>query len=400
VANYSAAHLINKARRAVARFMVGDGFVNDAANLGGGAYGMATNLLAAGTYEFDRLTLNQMLLRAAYRGSWIVAMACDALAEDMTKAGIDPDSELPPDRWKRIEKAAVETQLWPQLTEWLRWGRLFGGSILVPMIDGQDPATPLRLDTVGQGQLQGFDVYDRWRLVPDLSSRITTPGRWRGCPEFYTTVPDASGTPSIRIHYTRAIRFDASPLPHWERIGNMMWGMSIIERIFANIRAFDSTTTGAAQLALRAHLRTVKVPGLWDARAANAIAWNKIMSRFQEMRLLQSSEGITVLDKEEEMEHFTQTFAGLDGILTQLGQQVWGAIGIPEVRALRKSASGLNASDEWALNCYYDDNHTRQETTLREPVTLCYELLSRHALGEPLPDDFSFQFRHLSKQNP
>lgn len=387
-------------RKTVGRMIAGDSYVNRAANLGGGAMGMATNLLAAGTYEFDRITLNQMLLRAAYRGSWIVAMACDAIAEDMTARGVEFGTKIPPDYAAALNDQADALELWPQIADWLRWGRLFGGAILVPIIDGHDPSQPLRPETIRAGQLAGFDVFDRWRLTPDVANRVQTPGRWRGFPAYYSTLADGQGTPSMRIHHSRLFRFDASPLPHWERVGNSMWGMSIIERIFPNVRAFDSTTTGASQLATKSHLRTLKIKDYWNIFGGNSIAAANLQKRIDELRLMQSSESLTVLDMDETLEHFTQTFAGLDGLLQQLGQQVWGAIGIPEVRALRKSASGLNASDEWALNSYYDDIHTRQKNTLQQPIRRLYDLLARNATGAGLPDGVEFEFRHLSRPNP
>ncbi|MDI5448925.1 hypothetical protein MJL27_26670, partial [Salmonella enterica subsp. enterica serovar Anatum] len=37
------------------------------------------------------------------------------------------------------------------------------------------------------------------------------------------------------------------------------WGMSVVERIWDRLTAFDSATVGAAQLVYKAHLRTYKV---------------------------------------------------------------------------------------------------------------------------------------------
>lgn len=398
--------LIMRARQGLAKWIGGssmranDGFVNQAANLGGGGSGFAGNLLAAGTYEFNRVTMNQTLLRAMYRGSPIVAQSCDFPAEDMTKAGVEPLGQIPPERWTRIETAAADLDLWPQLCEWIRWGRLFGGAVLVPIIDGQSVTEPLRPDSVRVGQVLGFDVFDRWRLIPDMQFRVTAPGRWRGFPAYYSTMSDGAGTPAMRIHHSRCFRYDGSPLPHWERIGNMMWGMSVIERIFQAIQAYDSTNIGAAQLAIKSHLRALKIPGLFDVRAQNSVAWNALLKRLEDIRLFQSSEGIIALDGTEEMQHFTQTFAGLNDLLIQFRQQVCGAVEIPEVRLFRVSANGLNASDEWALNSYYDDNHTRQKTILTAPLMRLYDLVSRHATGEGLPPDFALEFRHLAKPNP
>ena len=62
-----------------------DGFDNFVSRLGLNN----NNTLSAGTYTFNYITRNRILLEAAYRGSWIVGAIIDNPAEDMTRAGID-----------------------------------------------------------------------------------------------------------------------------------------------------------------------------------------------------------------------------------------------------------------------------------------------------------------------
>lgn len=72
-------------------------------------------------------------------------------------------------------------------------------------------------------------------------------------------VTTATGIPARSIHHSRLIRFDGVTLPYQQAQTENEWGMSIIERIWDRLTAFDSATMGAAQLVYKAHLRTMKI---------------------------------------------------------------------------------------------------------------------------------------------
>lgn len=41
------------------------------------------------------------------------------------------------------------------LADVTRWGRLYGGALGIMMVEGQDPSTPLKRDSVGKDQFKG-----------------------------------------------------------------------------------------------------------------------------------------------------------------------------------------------------------------------------------------------------
>jgi hypothetical protein len=63
------------------------------------------------------------------------------------------------------------------------------------------------------------------------------------------------------VHYSRCFRYTGVDLPYWQKIAENMWGMSIYERLWDRLTAFDSTTQGIAQLVYRAHLRVYSKTG-------------------------------------------------------------------------------------------------------------------------------------------
>ena len=118
------------------------------------------------------VTRDRTLLEWIYRGSWIVGVAIDAIADDMTKMGITITSEMPPGAIKKLETAAVKWGVWPAINDTIRWGRLYGGSLAAIMVDGQDPRNPLDISRIGLGAFRGLMVYDRWMVEPDLNHMV------------------------------------------------------------------------------------------------------------------------------------------------------------------------------------------------------------------------------------
>ncbi|MFX5756397.1 phage portal protein, partial [Acinetobacter baumannii] len=76
-----------------------------------------------------------MQLEAAYRGSWIVRAAVDAIPEDMTRCGVEI-SGIDPASITEMETAMVSLGIWDKLCETGKWARLYGGAIAVMLIDG------------------------------------------------------------------------------------------------------------------------------------------------------------------------------------------------------------------------------------------------------------------------
>lgn len=384
-----------------------DGYQNFMSRVGVGP-GM-NNQLNAGHYQLNLLTRNRLQLEAAYRGSWLVGQMVDAVAEDMTRAGVDIVSSEAADNIEELQSGLQRLSIWQSLCDVIKWSRLYGGAIGVLQIDGQDLSTPLRIETVGLGQFSGITVYDRWQLFPDLTTVITT-GPDIGLPAYYyivtaQTFMAANGNEQsnlmatmqngVRVHHSRIIRQIGVKLPFFQAITEMMWGESEIERIFDRLVAFDNTTMSAANLVNHAHLRTVRVDRLREILSSGGDAEQGLIKMFEYMRLLQSSEGLTLLDKEDESATTSYSFSGLSDVMLQFGQQLSGASGIPLVRLFGQSPAGLNSTGESDLRNYYDKINAKQEASLRRGVDRIIRIAYMSLFGEQAPSDLSFKFTPL-----
>lgn len=368
-----------------------DGFTNFQASLGYGT----SNIASGGSYGFHPLSRNRNQLDWMYRGSWLAKQMVDAPADDMTRAGTAIDSDLQPDIIDQMGQYWNRLQLWARLNSALKWSRLYGGALAVIMIDGQKTSEPLRLNTVGKNQFKGLLVLDRWMLYPHNENPVVDLGVDYALPQYYDVVADAKAIPNMRIHHSRVIRFDGIELPYWQKVQENNWGLSILEPVFDRMIAFDSATQGAAQLVYKAHLRILKIDGLREIISMGGPSYQALLAFIQNMRLMQTNEGLTILDKEDDFQANAYGFGGLADMLVQFGQQLSGGSQIPLTRLFGQSPAGLNSTGESDMRNYYDSINAQQEARLRLPVMLLYELVYRSLYGEPLPNGFGFSFNPL-----
>lgn len=364
-----------------------DGMNNVVARLGTGQAGVGgTNALSQGSYFRSGLSVNQALLERMYESSWVAGKVVDCVAEDMTREGIIISGT---DQTDEIASLMTRTNVWNALTEAIKWGRLYGGAAAVIMIDGQDVSTPLRMETVGKDSFKGLAVFDRWRLAIDGTTNLAS-GGGAGLPEFYTLTAT-----NERVHHSRVLRFIGNQLPYNSALQHQGWGASVLERMDDRLIAFDSVSMGAANLVFRSYLRTVRIDRLREVLAAGGTSEQNLIKMFKLMQVLQTNEGITLLDKNDEFQTHTYSFGGLSDVIIQFGQQLAGASGIPLVRLFGQSPAGLNATGDGDIRNYYDNINSQQEARLRDPMERLLQVVYRSLKGGAPPVEMAFKFAPL-----
>lgn len=374
-----------------------DSFQNFASNIGLGTDNQST----AGTYGFNPITRVRLILEWAYRGSWICRMAVRTVADDMTKQGVILGSDMDPESRDLLQTAfSKKFVIFDKLAETIGWARLYGGAGAVLLLDGHNLSSPLDVSRVSPGQFCGLLALDRWMVDPSLNDLVTdlrSPDL--GKPKFYTVVADAPAAPRQKIHHTRFMRFEGDDLPYYQRLSENLWGLSVLESVFDRILAFDSSTQGAAQLVYRAHIRNLSINGLREIIGTGGDMLDALIEQIEWMRRWQGNEGVTILDSEDRFESLQYTFAGLDSVLIQMGQQISGALQIPLVRLFGQSPAGLNSTGESDLRMYYDGILSQQERHLRPPLEVLIRVIAQSE-GIKIPENFNFRFAPLWQLTP
>jgi phage-related protein (TIGR01555 family) len=372
------------------RQQTNDSFQNAQARLGWGT----DNQSSAATYSLSYQSRNRIQLEAAHRGSWIVRAAVDAIPEDMTRCGVEM-SGIDPGDIAALDASMTTLGIWDHLCDTGKWARLYGGAIAVMLIEGQDMATPLRIESIGKGQFKGLLVLDRWMVAPPVGDVVTEFSPEMGKPVFYNVLAESTGLSKGKIHYSRVIRMDGEDLPFYQRMAENGWGLSVLEPLWDRLIAFDSASVGVGQLVYKAHLRTLSVDGLREIVASGGPALAGLKAQIEFTRLAQTNEGISVIDAKDKFEAHQYTFSGLPDVLIQFAQQLSGATGIPLSRMFGQSPAGLSDSGEGPRRQYHEKVHQKQEKDLRTPMHRMFMVMSMSVLGKALDSAFQFAFKSL-----
>lgn len=367
-----------------------DGYNNLTAKLGNNT----KNIQSGGSYMPGYITRNRVMLEFAYRSSFLVGAGVDAMADDMTRKGINISSKLEPGQKGKIEKFWDDAAIWDGLNDNLKWSRLYGGSVLVVLIEGQDMSSPLKLDRIKEGQFKGVMVLDKWMVNPSYYDLVTDYGPEFGKPKYYKVVVNQKGIPPWKIHHSRVIRMEGDTLPFQQAQTENGWGMSVVERIFERIEAFDTATVGTTQLIHKAHLRTYSIEKLRDILMKGGDLEKALMKHMDMIREFQTIEGMTLMDSRDTFQTHSYSFAGIADVMLRFAEQVSGATGIPLVRLFGQSPAGFSTGDG-DLENYYSRVNSLQERRLRRHIRWLLDISWRSLFCEPLPDDFSFEFNKL-----
>jgi uncharacterized protein len=324
-------------------------------------------------------------------------VAVDGIAKDMTREGYTIKAEdLEPEDTKKIYTRLARTQTMSCLCTVISWARLYGGACGYIQVYGQDPATPLRPETVPVGGYRGLMVLDRWMLEPQLND-IIEEGPEANLPRFYRVTSDVPGLKGRLVHHSRFIRLIGVKLPYWQAMMENYWGLSIFEPLYDRMVAFDSATMGAAQLAYKAHVRTLKIGNYRNILAGGGPAYIGLMRQLELVRQGQSVEGMTVIDSQDEMEtQQTGALTGIGDIVLRLGEQIGGGLGVPMTKLLSQSPGGLNSTGESDTRGYYDGIEQKQKDELSEPMHgLTRVVAYSEGVGDKLGDDFDIEWNPL-----
>ena len=123
----------SKGSQALRRGISLDGYTNPLAFLG-----ESSPLLSSGTYIRNNLTSDPDLLTTLYRTSWLSKRIIDTPSEDMTRSWYRFSSPLPEEDLESLRRLESRHSVRQELTNAIRWARLYGGSLALMVIRGEE----------------------------------------------------------------------------------------------------------------------------------------------------------------------------------------------------------------------------------------------------------------------
>lgn len=367
-----------------------DSFSNVMARIGWGQ----PNLLEGTEYPLTRLTNNYQLLNSLYRSNGIVRRVVDTIPEDATSNWITVQSQIAPEDLRKVEKIWSTRRLKQQILHGLIWGRLYGGALGVIMIEGHEDElhTPLDFDDIMPGSFKGLYVVDRWSgCYPDSDLVDDINDLEFGLPNSYEV--EFEGGERIKVHHTRAIRFIGRELPYWEKLAEINWGASEVEIIFDYLKMFDNTVYNLASLVFNANLKVMKMNDLGQLLAVgDENAQREIYNTVQAQAALQSSQGMMLLDKDDDFATFPYSFSGISDVAQVFMMNLSAVTKIPQTKLFGDSPSGMNATGESDMQNYYEVIQQYQETHISPIIDKLLPIMFMSELGQ-IPDDYDYVYR-------
>lgn len=330
------------------------------------------------TASYGLQYIDDYQLAAIYKSNWLGRKIVDIPAMDAIRKGRDWQAEQ--DQIEAIEAEEKRLGFWQKLLEVKVKARLWGGAALFIGTGEQDLMQPLNVEKAGKGGI---------KYLTALSRRDVTAGpidqdvrsEFYGTPAYFE-MTGSSGEAMVRIHPSRMARFIGAP--HGDNLLNFGinqgWGDSIIEAVYSAMKNADATAANIASLVFEANVDVFRIPDFMNGLADPEYR-SRLLERFS---LAATAKGINralVLDKEEEYERKTISFATLPEVMQSFLQMAAGAADIPVTRLLGQSPAGMSATGESDMNNYYDRVSSIQTLEVTPAIYRLDECLIRSALG-------------------
>ncbi|RVK97527.1 DUF1073 domain-containing protein [Sinorhizobium meliloti] len=355
-------------------------FVRDSLTNMVACLGTSRDKAAANVYSMPMLTDEELL--NAYRGAWLPKKIVDIPAFDSIRAWRDWQAKKP--QIEAIEAEEKRLNVMGKLLETRIKARLWGGAALVIGTGDQGLTAPLDVERIGKGGLKYLTVMTRRHLTAGKIDRDPA-SEWYGKPKIYQ-LNSADGA-QVEIHPSRLVIFNGSQQPDEDIVTSTYagWGDSVLLSVVDAIKQADGTAANIASLVFEAKVNVIRIPDFMQ-NLGNAEYRAKILERYTLAATAKGINGDLLLDKEEEYEQKTASFATLPEVLMSFLQIVSGAADIPATRLLGQSPAGMNATGESDLRNYYDRLQAMQTVEMTPAMARLDECIIRSALGSRDPD--------------
>lgn len=375
-----------------------DGYVNSLAYLG-----EASALNRANDYERHSISDDYELLTVLYRENWLAARIIDTPCEDMTRAWYTISSEIDQERLDELQKLETKHSVKQEITNAIRWGRLYGGAAAVIVIKGQEDMLdqPLDYDTLQPGCFKGLIVVDKVRgLFPEIELEEDMDDTEFGYPKYYDVTLSEDSGEIIRIHHSRLLLFRGRQLPIDEEINQDFWGASELEHVYEELQKRNSTSANIAQLIFQANVSAIRMSDYGEVLGMGTAAQRQqVYKTMEEMNRLKTSFGILLVGNEDSYEQHPYSFAGVSEVYETFMMDMAGAAEIPATKLFGRAPQGMNATGESDMKNYYEMIEQLQERILRPAVEKLLPVMCISLWGE-VPDDFEVVFEPLGSTTP
>ena len=335
-----------------------------------------------------------------YEENGLFSKIIDIPADDAVSSGFDygtNDESLK----TFINDSLDELDLEEKASEAIRWSRLYGGALMVMVIDdGGEISDPVNWDDI-----HGIDellVFERPLVTPDYNSIYNyklEDRKWSkfGMPEFYDVSPVYGK--AFRVHESRCLLFKNGTLPQSSsRSEYRFFGMPEYVRIHKALQETVTSHGNGVKLLDRAVQAIYKMNDL--ANLLETDAGEDIVLR--RLRIIDMAKGIInsiAIDANgEDYDYKTVTFSGVKDVIDATCNMLSAVTNIPQTKLFGRSPAGENSTGEGDMENYYSYVEKIQKLNLKKNLSTLIDIIlvagKYKREFEEIPD-YSLEFKPL-----
>ena len=356
-----------------------DGFVNLVNKYG-------TSKDSTEQYKFQKEPIvPDDILTSFYEGNGLFARVIDAPADECVKKGFELEG-IKDEKINKFYREALGELEWEEnISTAIKWARLFGGSIVVMLInDGRGLDEPLDWENIHS--IDDLRVFDRSLVQPDYLSMFAyeandpfrTRGSRLGKPEYYD-VFSRYGT--FRVHDSRCLVFQNGVLP--EKTTNseyQIWGMPEYVRIQRAIRDTEVAHGSAVKLLDRSIQAVYSMKDL-AAELATEEGEDRVLKRIQLIDMARGLLNSIVIDSEGEGYDFRQfSYTGVSQVIDTTCNYLSAVTGIPQTILFGRSPAGMNSTGYGDLENWYNMVERMQRRMVKKNLRYLLSVLFQAGL--------------------
>lgn len=298
-------------------------------------------------------------LAEKYQNNGLFSKIIDRPAEEALKHGMEynvSDADL-----REFLDDALDRLDWEEkAVTAIRWARLFGGSIIVMLLDdGGGLEEPVNWQDVRS--VEELRVYERAIVQPDPDTYRT------GKAEYFDVSSTYGGT--FRVHRSRCLVFKNGSLPEYGAAQQYYyWGLPEYIRIHKDLSRALKTHTNAANMIEKSVQPVYKQRGLQSMLAGP----NGDEMELKRLQVLDASRGMMntiAVDMEgEDYDFKTFQMTGTKEILGSTCNLLSAVTCIPQTILFGRSPAGENATGESDLENYYNFVEGIQKRMLKKNI--------------------------------
>lgn len=328
------------------------------------------------------ITIHWVALTNAYNKNSFLQTAVNQKVEDAFKNdGLIIDSKtLSTEELEKLRNTMEEEGDIEAIIDCIRWGRLYGGGVIVANTK-QDATKPLNKSAL-KGQPLKFLATNRWQcyaqgLSPETAQTFIFT-------DSFDQSGDYSNTNNVQIDRSRVAIFQGAKAPYLTRQILQGWNASIFEGILEPIENLLGGFNVTLELLSEAKIDIFKISDLATV-LTSPDGERQIQKRLSIATANKNFKSSLAMDKEDDYEQKQINFGGIPQLLEQLMYIFCGYLRYPVAKLFGKGASGFSSGDD-DLENYNCTVESEVRIPARRLIHWVVNLRCLQLFGRELPD--------------